>query len=177
MLEQAGICFVVHESRVDEDSFLWSAPAEYTKTLAMAKAVDVAGIFQDSWVIGADTIVVLDNEPLGKPKSADEAREMLARLSGNVHRVYTGFAVVCMADGHHHADSVVTEVCFKHLSAREIEWYVHTDEPYDKAGAYAIQGLGTFMVSRVNGSYTNVVGMPVCEVVSHLLANRVLDFP
>lgn len=175
LLEQAGFRFSVFESGVDEDSFPWTEPALYTKTLATAKAEYVAERFPESWVIGADTIVVLGEEVLGKPRSIEEARDMITRLGGTTHKVYTGFAVVCEKAGHRHAESVETEVTFKPLSARDIEWYIHTDEPYDKAGGYAIQGLGTLLVSRVNGSYTNVVGLPVCELVSHLVSSGVID--
>jgi len=99
---------------------------------------------------------------------------MLIRLSGATHRVYTGFAVVHKGKNHVHVDAVRSDVLFKPLSESEIEWYVHTDEPYDKAGAYAIQGLGSFLVKAVNGSYTNVVGLPVCELVDYLLRQDII---
>ena len=94
---------------------------------------------------------------------------MLHRLSGQSHDVYTGYAIVCLQQGVTLTAAVCTDVRFKALSEEEIEWYIHTGEPFDKAGAYAIQGMGTFLVRRINGSYTNVVGLPVCEVIEDLL--------
>jgi len=174
LLRQAGLAFTVQVSRVDESSIPWSAPQPYTRALAEAKAADVADQHPDAWIIGADTIVVAGGQGLEKPGSRDEARQMLTRLSGAVHEVYTGYAILCRHQHHHYVDTVRTEVRFKELSAEEIEWYIHTREPYDKAGAYAIQGLGTFLVREIRGSYTNVVGLPVCEVLDHLRQHRVI---
>jgi septum formation protein len=174
LLEQAGLDFSVVVSQFRESSLAWSEPVRYTRDLALAKAGEVAARFPDSWVIGADTIVMAGGDLLEKPVSVDDARRMLTRLSGAVHDVYTGFAVVHQGNNHAHVDSVRSEVEFKPLSAAEIEWYVHTDEPYDKAGAYAIQGLGSFLVRSVKGSYTNVVGLPVCEVVDYLLRHEII---
>jgi len=168
LLEQAGLPFTVVVSRVNESSVAWSDPVRYTRDLALAKAGEVSDRFPDSWVIGADTIVVADEELLEKPVSRDDARRMLRRLSGRPHEVYTGFSVVQRRSGHVYGETVRSEVFFKPLSDAEIEWYVHTDEPYDKAGAYAIQGLGSFLVKAVSGSYTCVVGLPVCEVLAYL---------
>ena len=128
----------------------------------------------DSWVIGADTIVLIGDTILGKPTSIDEARQMLHRLSGQTHEVLTGYAILHLATQSFHSETIVTEVVFKSLSDSEIEWYIHTKEPFDKAGAYAIQGFGTFLVKRIHGSYTSVVGLPVCEVIEHLIAKAVI---
>jgi septum formation protein len=124
--------------------------------------------------VGADTIVRIEGTILGKPKSRDDAREMLNRLSGKTHQVLTGFAVCCENRSFNHSETVTTDVQFKALTPKEIEWYIHTQEPFDKAGAYAIQGLGTFLVKRINGSYTNVVGLPVCEVIDVLLKEGII---
>ncbi|MFO8049322.1 MAG: Maf family protein [Desulfosudaceae bacterium] len=176
LLEQAGLSFSVRVSRVDESVMPWSDPVAYTGRLAAAKAAEIAEQYPDSWVIGADTIVVAEGVVLEKPSSRDAARQMLSRLSGLVHEVYTGYAIVCHARQHEYVETIRTEVRFKNLSSREIEWYIHTSEPYDKAGAYAIQGLGSFLVREIRGSYTNVVGLPVCEVLDYLwrlgLVNR-----
>lgn len=174
LLEQAGLRFSVVVSRVNESSIPWSDPVTYTRDLALAKAGEVAQRFPEQWVIGADTIVMVGSDLMEKPQSPDDARRMLGRLSGAVHQVYTGFSVINQNNGHVHAETVRSDVTFKSLSASEIEWYVHTDEPYDKAGAYAIQGLGSSLVKAVNGSYTNVVGLPVCEVIDYLLRNGIL---
>jgi septum formation protein len=175
LLEQAGLTFRVIPSRFDEDSVQLADPAEYVKTLSAAKAREVAGQYPDSWVIGADTIVAVGNTILGKPGNSNEARQMLERLSGQSHCVYTGYAIVCLNRQTCISDAIKTEVQFKRLSADEIDWYIQTGEPFDKAGAYAIQGLGTFLVRRISGSYTNVVGLPVCEVIEALLKTGVVQ--
>jgi len=169
LLEQAGLIFTVIPSTFDEGTIQLTDPAVYVKTLAQAKASDVARGYPDSWVIGADTIVTIDKAILGKPGNAEEARLMLAQLSGQSHGVYTGYAIVCCERQVCVSEAVHTDVQFKDLTAAEIEWYIRTGEPFDKAGAYAIQGMGTFLVRRINGSYTNVVGLPVCEVIEELL--------
>ena len=102
---------------------------------------------------------------------------MLSRLSGQIHSVLTGYSIQCRSKNRVLSEVVKTAVRFKSLTHDEIEWYVHTDEPYDKAGGYAIQGLGSFLVKAVDGSYTNVVGLPVCEVVEHLLREGVITRP
>jgi septum formation protein len=174
LLEQAGLAFRVIPSRFDESQVAPAPPAEYVRRLAEAKARDVARAHNTSWVLGADTIVAVDARLLGKPDSTREARDMLQRLSGKTHQVYTGYCLMQRATSRLFADAVCTDVTFKTLSDREIEWYVRTGEPFDKAGAYAIQGMGTFLVRRISGSYTNVVGLPVCEIVEILIREGVM---
>ena len=174
LLNQAGLKFKVIPSQVDESTVRMTSPESYVKILAEQKAQDIARQYPDNYVIGADTIVLMDGTILGKPRSRDEARHMLARLSGKTHQVLTGFAVCCTARSYSYSDTVKTDVRFKTLAPEEIEWYIHTPEPFDKAGAYAIQGLGTILVKSINGSYTNVVGLPVCEVIELLLKEGVI---
>jgi len=169
LLDQAGLTFTVIPSSFDENSVSLSKPETYVKTLAEAKADDVAKSYPESWVIGADTIVVIDGIILGKPDSKEQARTMLKRLSGKTHHVYTGYCICCRAKERIFSNTVKTDVLFKNLADNEIEWYINTSEPFDKAGAYAIQGLGTFIVKSIKGSYTNVVGLPVCEVIEFLI--------
>ncbi len=169
LLDQAGLTFTVIPSSFDENSVSLSKPETYVKTLAEAKADDVAKSYPESWVIGADTIVVIDGIILGKPDSKKQARTMLKRLSGKTHQVYTGYCICCRANERSFLNAVKTDVLFKNLADNEIEWYINTSEPFDKAGAYAIQGLGTFIVKSIKGSYTNVVGLPVCEVIEFLI--------
>jgi len=176
LLEQAGLKFDVIPSDFDEDSAILSDPHQYVTDLAVGKAAAVAKHYPDRWVIGADTIVWSQGRILGKPASEDEARYMLGQLSGRIHQVYTGYAFVCASLGRTEREAVRTDVHFKDLSDSEIEWYVQTGEPFDKAGAYAIQGIGTFLVRRINGSYTNVVGLPVCEVIEFLLREHIVGF-
>ncbi len=175
LLEQAGIDFDVIPSSFDESSVPVTDTETYVRILAEAKAGDIADQHTERWVIGADTIVLIDNTILGKPGSRQEAGEMLKRLSGETHQVFTGYSICCRSKGHMFSDTVKTDVSFKALSDDEIEWYIHTKEPFDKAGAYAIQGLGTFLVKKINGSYTNVVGLPVCEVIEYLIEHGVIS--
>lgn len=177
LLEQAGLDFEIIPSRFEEDSIPVAAPESYAGTLSRAKADDIAVQYPDRWIIGADTIVLIDGIILGKPKDRPAARDMLLRLSGQTHQVYTGFTICCLKRGICHTEVVCTDVTFKALSKDEIEWYIRTDEPFDKAGAYAIQGLGTSLVKHINGSYTNVVGLPVCEVMDFLIHQGVLQMP
>lgn len=175
LLTQAGLRFDVEPSDLDERAADLDNPSAYVRGLSKAKAEDIAGRHPSSWIIGADTIVFIDGQVLGKPRGRNAARAMLQRLSGQTHQVYTGYTLCCLNRGRIVTDAVCTEVTFKTLSDDEIDWYIHTDEPFDKAGAYAIQGLGTFLVKRINGSYTNVVGLPVCEIIEHLIREKVLQ--
>jgi septum formation protein len=170
LLEQAGLEFCVIPSTIDEGEITITEPAHYVRYLAETKARDVAEVHPANWVIGADTIVLIDGMILGKPFSKEDARNMLKRLSGRVHQVFTGYSIVHTDNKRILSKTIKTKVQFKELSDHEIDWYIHTPEPFDKAGAYAIQGLGTFLVKSIEGSYTNVVGLPVCEVIETLLA-------
>jgi septum formation protein len=129
--------------------------------LAVEKARLVASRFGDGLVVGADTVVVLDSQVLGKPEGPEEARAMLRHLSGREHRVITGIAVVNAATGQIRSDSVTTRVKFAALSEPVIDRYVDTGEPLDKAGAYAIQGYGALLVEGIIGCYYNVMGLPL----------------
>ncbi len=176
LLKQAGVEFTVIPSSFDESAIPEADPDVFVRILAQAKAGVVSEQHPHSWVIGADTIVVVDDTILGKPSSMTEARSMLTTLSGRVHRVLTGFSLCRHAENRHYAEVVSTDVRFKVLTPDEIEWYVHTSEPFDKAGAYAAQGLGAFMIKHIHGSYSNVVGLPVCEVVECLVREGIVEF-
>jgi len=152
-----------------------SDPDSYVRILAEAKAFDISEQHPDCWVIGADTIVLIDNKILGKPGSNKEACSMLKQLSGKTHQVLTGYCICCKNKDTLFSETVKTDVHFKSLSDTEIEWYIQTGEPFDKAGAYAIQGIGTFLVKSINGSYTNVVGLPVCEVIEFLINRGIME--
>jgi septum formation protein len=177
LLEQAGINFCVIDSCFDETLVTATDPKSYTKLLAEKKATSIWHNYPDHWVIGADTIVVIDNKILGKPKDKKQAKTMLTSLSDKTHRVITGFAICSSSLNKIISKAVETDVKFKKLTKQEIKWYTNTDEPFDKAGAYAIQGIGTFLVQKINGSYTNVIGLPVCEVIEILLKEGALSFP
>lgn len=165
MLQQLGIRFEVDPANVDETVARGEKPADYVLRIAQAKAYRVAAKDRSALVLAADTIVVLGTEILGKPRDEADAREMLKRLSGQQHVVMTAIAF----DGAERLSlRVDTRVRFRALSDREIAWYVGTGEPLDKAGAYGIQGLAANFVLSVEGSYTNVVGLPLAETVGML---------
>ena len=179
LLEQAGIQFEVIPADIDEKPLENESPEAYVKRLSEEKAMYIAKQHPEKWVIGADTVVVIGDALLEKPGSIDDARSMLQQLSDSTHTVYTGYTL-CLISSNGNGDrsltrSVKTDVLFKKLTQREIEWYIGTDEPFDKAGAYAIQGLGTFLVKSIHGSYTNVVGLPVCEVIEDLMAEAIIE--
>jgi nucleoside triphosphate pyrophosphatase len=168
LLASAGIQCVVVPSGIAEDLRLGEAPADHVLRLARAKARDVAETFVGRFFLGADTVVVLGGEVLGKPRDDADAEGMLRRLSGCTHEVMTGYEVYDKEGMRGYGEVVTTRVEFKPLSPQEIRAYVATGGPRDKAGAYAIQGHAAYMVRRVEGSYTNVVGLPLCEVVEAL---------
>ena len=169
-LKQMGLDFDVIESRIDEEDFTkGESPGEHVLRLSEAKALDVGGRYPDQWVVAADTIVYVDRLILGKPKNREEALEMLGRLSGKEHRVLTGFSVRHLGKKKVDRQAVQTLVKMKPLSQVEMLWYVGTGEPFDKAGAYAVQGIGSFLIESIQGSYTNVVGLPLCELIEMLL--------
>ncbi|WP_028325503.1 Maf family protein [Desulfatirhabdium butyrativorans] len=176
LMKQAGIEFRVIPSRCEEHIDPALSPADCVAQLALQKASDIASLHPDAWVIGADTIVVIDGTILGKPSSKAEAKTMLRRLSGRTHQVLTGFALVNQAGERTIGRTVSTDVLFKPLSDDEIAWYIGTDEPFDKAGAYALQGIGAFMIKAVHGSYTNVIGLPICELIETLAHEGLIRF-
>jgi len=177
LLKQLGLDFDVIPSKVEEDIIRGESPGKHAIRLAKAKALDVGNRFPDDWVIGADTIVYVDRIILGKPKNREEALEMLRMISGKEHRVLTGFSVRHRKKGKSECEAVETAVKVKLLSPVEMEWYVNTGEPFDKAGGYGIQGIGSFMIESINGSYTNVVGLPLCELIQMLVRMGAVIFP
>jgi septum formation protein len=175
LLKQAGLTFSIIPSDFDESSVTLSDPESYVRIVAKSKTVDISKKHPDSWVLGADTIVLIDDCILGKPRSKDEARSMLKQLSGKTHQVITGYCLCCQTKNYFISETARTDVRFKTLRNEEIEWYIQTGEPFDKAGAYAIQGMGAFLVKSINGSYTNVVGLPVCEVIEFLIKEGIME--
>lgn len=168
LLRRAGLCFRVIPSHISERLTGDVNPSTGSIITARLKADEIACKFPESWVIGADTIVCLANEILGKPETEPDAISMLRRLSNKTHEVITGFCVLKLSEEKIHSEAVSSLVTFKELTEDEIIGYVKTREPFGKAGAYAIQGIGSFMVKRTEGSYTNIVGLPVFEVIRAL---------
>jgi len=165
LLTQIGLPFSVVPSAADETIPEGMSPHLAVQTLSLLKAADVAGkLTEDALVIAADTVVVLKDEILTKPKDAQDAKKMLESLSGKQHSVLTGLTVLRRRDGKSVSVTEETFVYFKTLSEREIESYVATKEPLDKAGAYGIQGLGGLFIEKIEGDYYNVVGLPLCRL-------------
>ena len=160
-LKDLGIPFRRVSPDVDETRRRAESPRAYVRRLAVEKASAVSERYPSSWVVSADTTVVIDKTVLGKPRNAAHARKMLRKLSGRSHRVLSGMALV------HRGDAIVrsavssTRVFIRKLNDDEIRWYVGTGEPLDKAGAYGAQGKGGLLVERVEGSFSNVVGFPL----------------
>ena len=167
ILRQAGIPFIVRVADVDESVLPGGGPDDYVRRLAEAKARAVQAAPEET-VLGADTTVVIDGEILAKPLDATDAGRMLSLLSGRRHEVLTGICL--LRDGTAVCDCATTEVVFAPLTEREISEYVASGEPMDKAGAYAIQGLASKFVERIDGDYFNVMGLPVALVYRRLNA-------
>jgi len=168
LLEGMGIEFDVIPSGINEDFLNGETPRDHVLRLSKEKSSAVSRNNPDAWVLGADTIVIIDGDVIGKPGTQNEARAMLARLSGREHQVITGFTIVNKSVDVMITDAVESFVIFKEISEDEMDWYVKTEEPYDKAGGYAVQGMAAFFIMEIRGSYTNVVGLPLTEVVTAL---------
>lgn len=164
LLKSLGIPFKVVPSNFEELGLDGEVPARAAKRLAKAKALAVARRFPEAVVLAADTIVLLGKEVMGKPKSLAEAERMLKKLSGRTHRVITGFCLLNTEDNRVIKRAVTTKVKMKRITAAELKGYLSSGEPFDKAGAYAVQGVGAFLIESVQGSYSNVVGLPLAEV-------------
>lgn len=177
LLAGLRVRFRVVPSNVSEALLSGETPHAHVSRLALAKATDVSDRIVDLWVLGADTIVLLDGKILGKPRDRNEARTMLAMLAGRTHEVFTGYAIVhARYPELKRVRHITSQVHILELSDEEIGDYVDTGEPMDKAGAYAIQGVGSGIVESVSGSYTNVVGLPLCEVARDLKELGIFDF-
>jgi septum formation protein len=169
ILRDAGLAFSIISSAVDETPIPGEAPGELVLRLANAKAELVAArSVGPAIVVAADTVVVLEEQIFGKPRSTDDARHMLERLSGRTHSVVTAVSLIRLPDVEQRAFVETTLVHFDRLSANEITRYLATEEPHDKAGAYAIQGRAGRYIPRIEGCYYNVVGLPLARLLSEL---------
>ena len=173
ILRDAGLRFELARANVNERRKRGETAQAMTRRLAHAKACAVVKRLEkhsrEGIVIGADTIVEVDGELLGKPQSPQAAREMLAKLAGKTHRVVTSVAAICLSDHAEKLETETTRVRFAVLSADEIADYVMTGEPLDKAGAYGIQGVGGRFIERIEGCYFNVVGLPLARLYRMLI--------
>ncbi len=172
LLKNIGIQAEIIPANVDESALSSLPPEKMVTQLALLKASDVARSFgKNTYVIAADTIVVMDGEVFGKPQNIADARRMLTTLGGATHSVYTGYCVIKCSDGTAVARYEKTDVTFRSLTDDEIDAYIKTREPMDKAGSYGIQGKGSIFIEKIDGDYFNVVGLPVCAL-SKLLSDE-----
>lgn len=172
LLKMCGVEFETLPSQFDEESVSSSTPRELVEKLSYEKAALVSGLRPDAYVLGADTVVVFNNTVLGKPRDRDDAIRILSLLQGNEHQVWSAFTII--GNFGHHTEAVMTKVVFAPLTEKEISAYVDTHEPMDKAGAYGAQGIGATFISKIEGSYTNVIGLPVVEVIAALKSLQVV---
>ncbi|MDI6807990.1 MAG: Maf family protein [Candidatus Eisenbacteria bacterium] len=169
LLKLVGVKFETAVSFVNEDNEKNLSPGEHVTELARKKALSIAAQVEDGSVLGADTIVLLEGEILGKPESRQQATQMLRSLSGKWHEVFTGIALVSIERRTMLSSYERTRVKVKKLTSSEIESYVDSGEPMDKAGSYGIQGLGAIFIEKVDGCYFNVMGLPVSRLYSMAL--------
>ena len=171
ILATVGANFQVIPSQIVEVPLPNETADNYVLRLARDKARDIAQRFSIGFIVGADTVVVLDGKILEKPADSADARSMLRQLAGNWHEVFTGVAVIDAATSREAIDICKTRVRFTPMSDEEIDWYVESGEPFDKAGAYAIQGRGSLFIEEIEGNYLNVVGLPItmlCRLLKSL---------
>ena len=164
LLKESGLKFISKPVIIDETLKTELPIPEAVCDLAARKSLEASKNESDCYIIGADTIVVIDNEILGKPADTAQAKLMLSKLSGKTHQVITGFSILHLPDNEIVSDFEVTKVTFYDLSSEEMEDYIATDEPFDKAGAYGIQDKGSLLVEKLDGCFFNVVGLPVSRL-------------
>lgn len=165
LLSNLNFDFEIMKSNIEEFVNDKDTPKSVAMSLSFQKAIDIANkTSENNIVIGADTIVVLDEKILGKPKDEQDAFNTLTQLSGKYHKVITGICVLRLSDNKKIVDYEVTKVKMREFSEDEIKRYIKTGEPMDKAGSYAIQGYGSLLVEKINGDYFNVVGLPVSKL-------------
>lgn len=167
--QDLGLDYRVHIADIDEYLLPEETPQSFVRRMALEKASAVMDLYPDDhWIVAADTVVSLADAVLGKPKDHAAAVSMLMQLSGKEHHVLTAICLGCRQDGITAVRSVATSVVFSHFAENVAQAYVATEEPMDKAGAYGIQGQGAFLVKEIQGSYSNVVGLPLCELLAML---------
>ncbi len=168
ILKQVGLEFEICPSSYEEDMTLNLRPHELAEHLSVGKAESVANGHKDAIIISADTIVAVDDEVFGKPKTADRAKYMLQKLSGRQHAVITGFTIIDTATGKKTTKSIETKVYFKKLSDEEIKNYIDTGEPLELGGAYGIQDRAAIFIEKLEGDYFNIMGLPIFHVAEEL---------
>ena len=168
LLKLMGLPFDSMPADIEETVLPNENPRRHVRRLSKEKTRFIAKIHPTSWVIGADTIVFINGEIIGKPATPEDARIILAKLSDRKHEVFTGFCIMNIDRKITICEVVRSSVIFREIDANEISWYTSTPEPYDKAGAYAVQGISAAFIRGIKGSFTNVMGLPMCEIVEKL---------
>ncbi len=170
-----GFDFEIITAPGDETPFEGEDPESFAARMAQEKAAAIALKYPESWVVGADTVVTLEGLILGKPQDANDAYKMLKQLSGRKHTVITAYALLCEQRGVRQVRAVATEVEFHSFSDAVLHAYANSGEPLDKAGSYGVQGKGSFLVRKITGSCTNVIGLPISDLVTDLLRYQVIE--
>ncbi|MCX6723436.1 MAG: Maf family protein [Candidatus Staskawiczbacteria bacterium] len=168
ILEQVGLEFEVDPSSYEEDMSLEMEPRKLAEFLSLEKAKDVAKKHKNAIIISGDTFCVFNNKIIGKPYTTEKAKETLRDFSGKSHTVVTGFSIIDTESGKQISKSIETKVYFKNLSEEEIDAYIATGEPLEKAGAYGIQHRGALFVEKIEGDFYNIVGMPILPISEEL---------
>lgn len=169
ILETMGIDFELISGDCPEIVNDWERPDQVVMSIALQKGLSAAKKFESGeLIISADTIVVSEGQILGKPRDEDDARVMLSKLSGKTHQVMTAFSIIKAGQHMKFVEYVTTQVTFKTYDDQFIQWYIDSGEPFDKAGAYGIQGKGALMVETISGDYLNVVGFPISKILDVL---------
>ncbi|MBN1473324.1 MAG: septum formation inhibitor Maf [Syntrophaceae bacterium] len=176
LLSSVGLKFKIVPAHVNEDYLRGETPQQHVRRLAHSKAKIVSEKYPDAWVLGADTIVVIDGQILGKPENKAQAKKMLQKLNNRTHKVYTAFTITRASSSISRTRVIQSAVSFKNISPDEIKWYISSKEPYDKAGGYAAQEKGASFIKSVRGSYTNVIGLPLCEVLEEFKKLGIISF-
>ena len=174
-LEQLGLKFSIQPAHIDETPLPEEAPEDFARRMAVDKARTLSGSYPTSCIIAADTVVALGDTLFGKPADSAEALFFLQQLQGKTHRVITGIAVLHEEKAIQESEIEITEVTFDRFALPVLQAYVNSGDPLDKAGAYGIQGLGTFLVCSITGSYSNVVGLPLNQLLSLLLRHQIIQ--
>jgi septum formation protein len=168
ILSKTDLDFEIHPSDFEEDMTLDLEPVPLAKYLSLGKAQALVDEHPDALIISADTFITFENKKLGKPKTPNDAREMLTLLSGKPHSVITGFAIIHTGTNKIHSDTDESIVYFKNLDPQDIEEYVASGKPLDKAGSYGIQEIGHVFVDRIEGDYYNIMGLPLDKLIKVL---------
>jgi len=164
IFQKTGLKFQVASSRYEEDMTARKNPKALAKFLSLGKAQSVVGRFKNAIIISADSFVVLNNKFLGKPKSKAEAAKMLRKVSGKTLLIITGYSIIDTSSGKKESKAVETKLYLKKLSEKTIQNYIKTGEPLDKAGAFAIQGIGATLIKRIEGDFLGAMGLPLYEL-------------